>query len=255
VHTYLLTIAYDGTAYGGWQIQNNSVSIQATIQSALTTALRQPLTLIGASRTDAGVHAHAQRAHFQTAHPIDPHALRASLAGLLPLDIRVLEIDEVPHTFHARYDAAGKIYHYHCNLSPVADPFTPHALHLRTPLDLALIRQAIPYFIGTHCFTSFTNVGGAALTHIRTIKRLDLIEEGHLLRFEFEGDGFLYKMVRNIVGTLLEVGRGKLEPKAIGAIFSALDRKRAPAAAPAHALFLIEVHYPLEALKMECASR
>lgn len=244
---YKLTIAYDGTEYSGWQIQPNGLSIQTLIENALSTILRTPTKVVGSGRTDAGVHAWGQTAHFITSSPFDSQKLLLSLNGLLPLDIRILEIVEVPSTFHARYSATSKIYHYRLHLDPIPDPFKRrYAYHVPHPVSLFLLKSAASLFIGTHDFTSFANEarrGSAAKDPIRSLYRLDLIEEAGGVRLEFEGDGFLYKMVRNITGTLLDVCAGKISLEQIPAILAAKDRKKAGRAAPPHGLSLMEVHY------------
>ncbi len=243
---YKLLISYDGTRYSGWQIQPNSISIQALIEGALKTALRQEIPVISSGRTDAGVHARGQVAHFE-APPADIALLYRSLNGILPEDIRILRIENVPDAFHARYSALSKEYHYHIHLDWALDPFKRlYAYHHPYPLDLTLMEKAASSFLGTHDFTSFANEaskGSAAKNPIRTITRLQLIQESGGFRLEFEGDGFLYKMVRNITGTLLDVGRKKIAPEEIPALFEKKDRRQISSAAPPHGLFLIKVNY------------
>lgn len=247
---YKLTIAYDGTHYHGWQIQPNGTSIQEKIQDALKTALRNEVQVIGSGRTDAGVHALGQVAHFKYDSEIDIYRLLASLNGLLPLDIRIKKIESVPLDFHAQYSALGKIYHYHLHLEQILNPFFRlYSLHVRERINLDLLKKASEHFLGTHDFTSFANEahsGCAANDPIRTLKRLDIIPENGGIRLEFEADGFLYKMVRNIVGTLLEIASGKRSIEEIPFIFEAKDRRKAGKAAAPHGLFLVEVHYPKE---------
>lgn len=242
---YKLTIAYDGTNYSGWQVQENGQSIQSFIQKALQTALRHSLDLSGSGRTDAGVHAQGQMAHFDTDVPFDPHRLRLSLNALLPIDIRILLIEAVPHTFHARYSALSKVYHYHLHLDPISDPFTKlYRAQIYGHFDLEKVKMAIPHFVGTHDFTSFANTKEATqIDTVRTIFRIDIVEQKGGLRLEFEGDGFLYKMVRNITGTLIDVGAGRIDPADIPRILSARDRRQAGSAAPASGLFLHQVKY------------
>src|SRR5205814_82447 len=167
--------------------------------------LRAPTDLTGSGRTDAGVHAKAQVAHFSCSSKIDIQRLMGSLNGLLPRDIRIMQIQMVADDFHARYSATGKIYHYHIQLDRNLSPFNRHySVYVTHPIDLHLLKQAAALFIGTHDFSSFANQahsGSAARGAVRTLKRLDVIEEPGGLRLEFEGNGFLYKMVRNIVGT------------------------------------------------------
>lgn len=242
-----LTIAYDGTQYGGWQVQPNAVSIQELIEKALSIFLREPITVVGSGRTDAGVHAEGQTAHFTTASPIDFKRLLLSSNALLPHDIRILDAVEAPSDFHARFDAAGKIYHYRLHLAPSNDPFKRlYSYHIPYALDLDSLRKAAKRFIGTHDFTSFANEadrGCAGKNPVRALHRLDVVDEEGGVRLEFEGEGFLYKMVRNIVGALLDVARGKLSEEEIPAIFASRDRRAAPMAAPAHGLCLIKVLY------------
>lgn len=245
---YKMALAYDGTHYGGWQIQPNSPTIQQILQEKIALVLRSPVTVIGSGRTDAGVHATGQIAHFFHDKDIDLHRFFASINGLLPPDIRLKKVESAPTDFHAQHSAVAKTYHYYLRLNSVWDPFTRlYRLHVREKLDLSLLTEAAALFVGTHDFTSFTNEvhkGSAAHDPVRTLYRLDLvpIEEG--LRLEFEGDGFLYKMVRNIVGTLLEIACGKRRIDEVPLIFEAKDRRRAGKAAAAHGLFLIDVKYP-----------
>lgn len=245
---YLLTIAYDGTDYGGWQVQRNAPSIQSTIENSLRTILQDPITIAGSGRTDTGVHALGQTAHFSTFKPFSPAKVISSLNRLLPPAIRILTLTPVPSEFHARYSATGKIYHYHLFLEPIRNPFkhrfTYQPYH---PVDLVQLRRAASQFIGTHDFTSFAHeahTGSAAHDPIRTLHRLDIIEEEGGVRLEFEGDGFLYKMVRNITGTLLDICAGKIEENQINAIFQGKNRQLAGKTAPPQGLFLVKVLYP-----------
>lgn len=245
-HKYKIVLAYDGTNFCGWQVQKNGISIQSLLQKALSTALRAPTPITGSGRTDAGVHAKGQVAHFTSSEPIDADRLLASLNGLLPEDIRILSIEEVPLTFHARYSAKSKIYHYTFDLDRTINPFTRLYTTRQSSLNLELMKNACQHFIGTHDFTSFANEGdrgSASRCAVRTLTRLDLFQTPNGIRLEFEGDGFLYKMVRNIVGTLLEVAKQKLSPDSIQTLLAAKDRKKAPAAAPPQGLCLVEVRY------------
>ncbi len=247
MNKYKLTLAYDGTLYGGWQVQSNAISIQSLVEKALSTALRTPTSVTASGRTDAGVHARGQIAHFTAHHPLDLFRLLHSLNGLLPPDIRAVHLEEAPLEFHARYSALSKEYHYHLHLDPVMDPFKRlYSTHIHTPLNLTLIQEASQLLLGTHDFTTFANeasAGSAAKNPIRTLSRLDLLQEPGGIRLEFEGNGFLYKMVRNITGTLLDIGRGKLTAQAIPSLLEAKNRKIAPAAAPPQGLFLVKVNY------------
>jgi tRNA pseudouridine38-40 synthase len=248
-YKYQLTVAYDGTNYGGWQAQPNAVSIQSLIEQSLRTILRIPISVIGSGRTDAGVHALGQSAHFSTHSAIDTKKTLASLNHLLPAEIRILAIAPAPLDFHARYNAISKIYHYRLHLEKVPDPFKRHyAYHVPHSVDLDLLKEAASLLIGTHDFRSFANEanrGSAAKDAIRTLRRLDVIPEPGGVRLEFEGDGFLYKMVRNIVGTLLDVCSGKIAKDRIPVILAAKDRRVAGRTAPPHGLYLVEVNYQL----------
>jgi len=244
---YKLTIAYDGTRYSGWQVQPNGVSIQSIIESALSTILKENSRIVGSGRTDAGVHALGQVAHFFCGAPFDQKKLLLSLNGLLPIDIRAIDVQPVAGNFHARYSAKAKTYRYHLQFKEKQNPFKRlYSYHLPYPIDLQQLRRGAKLMLGTHDFTSFANQahrGSASHDAVRTLKRLDLFEEEDGIYLELEGDGFLYKMVRNIVGTLLDCARGKIEPDQIPLIFEKKDRKAAAACAPAHGLFLVKVSY------------
>lgn len=238
--TYRLTITYDGTNYVGWQIQPDGPSIQGTIEHVLTTLLKTPTRLIGSGRTDSGVHAEGQVAHFKADQALNMRAIN----GMLPYDIRVLKLEHVPDTFHAQYSAKRKTYHYNLWLEQAVSPFVrPYRHHVPYQVDLELLNTAAQKFVGTHDFATFANVGSSVTTTVRTIHRIDIVEQEGGVRLEFEGGGFLYKMVRNIVGTLLEVATGKRPLEEIDALFAAKDRRAAGIAAPARGLFLMEVCY------------
>ncbi|WP_068468946.1 tRNA pseudouridine(38-40) synthase TruA [Candidatus Protochlamydia phocaeensis] len=249
MHTYKLTIAYDGTHYSGWQIQPNAPSIQQHLQETLCTLLREEKVVVtGSGRTDAGVHAIAQIAHFKSEKRLDLNRLQFALNGMLPHDIRIKQAEMAALHFHAQYSAIGKEYHYFLHLDRVMDPFRRlYCWHVHSKIDSDLLKEAAARFVGTHDFTSFANeahTGTAAHDPVRTLYRLDIkpVEGG--LRMEFEGNGFLYKMVRNIVGTLEEVASHKRPLEDIEAIFAAKDRRKAGKAAPPQGLFLARVDYP-----------
>ncbi len=242
-----MTIAYDGTNYNGWQVQPNGCGIQELLEKALGTILRSRITVHGAGRTDAGVHALGQTAHFATDPAINLNKTLYSLNGILPKDIRVTSIEPKPEDFHARFSAKGKIYHYFLTPNAVVTPFLRlYRCHVKHPVDLNLLREAAKLFIGTHDFSAFANeqeCGSAKRNPIRTIYRLEVMEEPTLLRLEFEGSGFLYKMVRNITGSLLAAAGGKMTLKELALAFKSRDRKNTAAAAPACGLFLVKVLY------------
>lgn len=245
---YRLHLMYDGTCYSGWQIQPNALSIQHLVQEAIRTILREEVTLIGAGRTDAGVHALEQVAHFRSHRTIDCAPLLRALNGLLPQDIRLTAIRQAPDTFHAQRMAIGKEYHYHLTLLPYQPPFIRRYAYLvRGRIDLEAVRAAAPLFCGSHDFSAFTNSsheGACAKNPVRHLRRLDVMTTETGVRLEFEANGFLYKMVRNMVGMLLAVGLGKRSVEEIPDLFAQRDRRRAPAAAPPHGLFLVTVCYP-----------
>jgi len=246
---YKLTIAYEGTHYSGWQFQSNAISIQQLIQEALAKLLKkEKVTIVGSGRTDAGVHAKAQIAHFYHEGNIDLNMMLMSLNGILPKDIRIRQVEVAPERFHARYSAIGKEYHYHIHLGRIMDPFRRfHYAHIYQNLDVQLLKLAAQQFIGTHDFTSFANEahkGASATNPVRTLYRLDVIEEQEGLRLEFEGNGFLYKMVRNIVGMLIDVATGRKPLENIQEVFKAKDRQQSSKAAAAQGLFLVRVKYP-----------
>lgn len=246
---YKLVLAYDGTAYSGWQIQPNALSIQELVEKAIELIIRNPVRVIASGRTDAGVHARGQVAHFTSPEEIDLRRFFVSMNGLLPRDIRIKEISPVPDHFHAQYSVLKKTYHYHLCLDRFQNPFKRlYSLHVRESLDLIKMEQAAKLFVGTHDYTSFANENhcGRPKSNVRTIHRLDLIPEEGGIRLEFEGNGFLYKMVRNISGTLIEAARGKKDLEDILALFAAKDRKKTGKAAAAHALFLDHVVFPNE---------
>ncbi len=246
---YKLTIAYDGTRYSGWQIQPNAPTIQQHLQEALANLLKgQQVAVIGSGRTDAGVHALNQIAHFKTEHEITPNRLLLALNGLLPRDIRIKKVEMAPLHFHSQHSAIGKEYHYHLYLERVMDPFRRlYSWHVLRKLDLALLKEAAILFVGTHDFTSFANephAGAVSKNPVRTLYRLDVYPGEGDMCLEFEGNGFLYKMVRNIVGTLVDVASHRLSLAEVLSIFEAKDRRRASRAAPPHGLFLVKVAYP-----------
>ncbi len=241
---YKMTLSYDGKKYAGWQIQPHSISIQETIQKALSSLLKEPINITSAGRTDSGVHAIEQTAHFIYIKELDEKQLLYKLNCILPKDIRIKDISPISDDFHARFSATHKIYHYFLSLKNSKNPFTrDYSFYLKKEIDVALLKKAALLFIGKNDFTSFANVGSSKSSPIKHLKRLDVIETEDGIRLEFEGDGFLYKMVRNIVGTLLDVAMKKITLDSIPKIFNAKDRRKASKTAPSHALFLVKVFY------------
>lgn len=247
-----LVIEYDGTAYHGWQSQANAKAVQDILEDALGKLDGRPVSLTGAGRTDAGVHALGQVANFRTSSAIPPDRYSHALNGMLPGDIVVKSSDEVPPEFHARFGAKGKIYRYLIyNAKQPSALMRTMALHIPLLLDADAMRAAALHFVGRHDFTSFRASGGSTGTGIRTIARAELSVSGsipmmskdRLICFEIEGDGFLYNMVRIITGTLVDVGRGVLTPDEIPPIMEGRDREAAGDTAPAHGLYLVKVLY------------
>ena len=241
---YRVTLAYDGTAYRGWQAQPAAPTIQATIESALARLAKEPVRVVGAGRTDAGVHAHGQVAHFVLPHPIPPDALARGLNALLPFDVRCLDAATAPDDFHARKSARSKTYRYFLDRAPVPTPFRVRfTLHHPYPLDRDAIENAASAFIGRKDFAAFSASASEARTTVRHVTVSRFLDEGGELVYEVAADGFLHHMVRNIVGTLLEVGRGKLSAGDVARILASRERGRAGPTAPARGLHLMRVEY------------
>lgn len=241
---YKLLLAYDGTAYSGWQVQPGADTIQARLSEALTRMAKREVTATAAGRTDAGVHALAQVVHFDLEHEVPPEGLVKGLNSMLPLDIRVRAATEVESSFHARYSARSKIYRYHLDRSDVSLPFRNRfAHHYPHALDRAAIEEAAALFVGEHDFAGFRAASCNAKTTVRNVLAASFFDQGCELVFEIRADGFLQHMVRNIVGTLLEVGRGKRAPSNVAELLERGDRRLAGPTAPPKGLHLIEVFY------------
>jgi len=239
-----LTIAYQGTAYSGWQVQKNAVSIESKLMEAIQAVIGEDVKVYGSGRTDAGVHAEGQIANFKTDATIPPERFCYALNSQLPEDIRVLKSEAVPLTFHSRYCAKGKIYQY--NLLPqVIDHPLYHAYswQVRYALDLERMRKGAKYFLGNHDFAGFMSTGSSVKDTIRTIESLDFVEKGPLWVMTIKGNGFLYNMVRIIAGTLVEVGYGKIEPEQLTEIINSKNREKTGITAPARGLILKQVLY------------
>lgn len=274
-----LTLAYDGTAYHGFQVQPNGVTVQAVTEEALGRLLREKVRLRAAGRTDAGVHAREQVVDFADSGDRPLETVVRGGNALLPPDVRILSAEEVPPGFDARRHALGKEYRYGLLNRPVASPFlSRYAWHIEKRLNLDAMREALAHVVGEHDFSAFRGQGCTAETTVRTVRRADLVSpagrEGEpelpgadappgpdrtergggrtgasaadpSLHFVVvSGDGFLKHMVRNLVGTLVEVGRGKIPPGGMRDILEGRDRTRAGPTAPALGLFLWRVFYP-----------
>lgn len=239
-----LTIEYDGTNYCGWQIQPNGESIQAVLERAVSTFVGTPTRITGSGRTDAGVHALGQVVNFFSDKELEPHQIRRGLNALTPLDITIKEVDIVPNSFDARRDGRSRTYEYQLLNRPTASPFyLNRAWHLHGLLDVNAMREAIPCLIGEHDFSSFRAAGCDAAHPIRKVYRNCLEQRGELIVYTIEATAFLRHMVRNIVGTLIEVGHGLRTPRAFAELLEARDRTKAGQTAPACGLFLVEVRY------------
>ena len=245
--TVKLTLAYDGTGYHGFQKQSGSglPTVQETLECSLAALSGEVIKVVGAGRTDAGVHARGQVVSFTTGGwtiPVD--RIAPALNGIMPADLAALESREVPDGFHARYSASAKIYSYTVYNRPVRSPLMRlYSLHVREPLEITAMRRAAGHLIGQHDFSSFQASGRPVKSAVRLLSRADIELEPPLVRLVFRADGFLYHMVRIMVGTLLEVGLGRLAPDAVRDILAARDRRRAGPTAPPHGLCLEEVEY------------
>ena len=244
MRTIKLTLAYDGTDFVGWQRQENGESIQGLIESALSDIDGAPVTLHGAGRTDAGVHALAQAASARIASPIPDAQLTRALNAHLPAAIRVTRVETMPDDFHARFSAVSKSYEYRIWNGPVVPPFVRlYAWHILEPLDTAAMREATHAIVGEHDFASFRGAGGMNHSTVRTIRRAAWATEGEALTFHIGGTGFLRYMVRSLAGTLVEIGRGARPVDDMARLLTAPDRSAAGRTAPPHGLFLVQVDY------------
>ncbi len=241
----LLTICYDGRAFHGWQIQQNAYTVQEAFQTALTKIIGGDFDLKGCSRTDTGVHANMYCISLKTAHPIPAPRLKAALNRWLPLSVAVLDCSEADSDFHARYSCKSKEYIYKIWNSEVRNPFLEgYALHYRYALDEKLLNEAAQAYVGCHDFTSFCTQDNRETGDLtRNVKAFSVTREGDMVLMRVEADGFLYNMVRIMVGTLLRIQQGKIAPDAIPSIIEKKDRQFAGPTAPACGLYLNRVNY------------
>ncbi|ETI69230.1 tRNA pseudouridine(38-40) synthase TruA [Neobacillus vireti] len=242
---YKCVISYDGSGFSGYQVQPNKRTVQSELEAMLAKMHKgASIKVIGSGRTDAGVHAKGQVIHFDSPLPIPEQKWEVALNSMLPEDISVLSVKKVDPSFHARFDAVGKEYRYVLHLSPIRDPFQRnYASRYPYPLHLDAIREASKFFLGTHDFTSFCSAKTEVEDKIRTIETIDFINVGDLLTIRFVGNGFLYNMVRILVGTLLAVGSGDFSPEDIPVIIEKKDRRFAGKTAPPQGLYLWKVFY------------
>ncbi|EST51602.1 tRNA pseudouridine synthase A [Brevibacillus panacihumi W25] len=237
-------VAYDGTDYSGFQVQPDQITIQGEIEAALERVTGEKIQIFGSGRTDAGVHARGQVIHFDTASHIPLDKWRFVLNNQLPDAIVIRSVEEAEASFHARFDVRVKEYRYCIDNDPVADVFRHrYADHIRYPLDVEAMQQAASHLVGEHDFTSFCSAKTFVEDKVRTVYHLSVDRRGHEVWVTCRGNGFLYNMVRIIVGTLVEVGQGKRDPQEVKEILAACDRERAGKTAPAKGLTMWEVFY------------
>ncbi|HET6568029.1 MAG TPA: tRNA pseudouridine(38-40) synthase TruA [Rhodothermales bacterium] len=242
--TYRLLIEYEGTSFHGWQIQPGHATIQEALEDALAVVLRERVDVVGSGRTDAGVHARGQVAHFSTERPVDTYRLLRSLNGLLPGQIAILAVDAAPEGFHARYSARARRYHYHVSTAPRALDRYYRCLLLPEP-DFTRMNEAAAALLGTHDFDAFCRARSETTNRVCTVTRAAWVAEERPgdWRFEIVADRFLHGMVRAVVGTLVQIGQSKRPVDDVARIFASADRREAGPAAPPHGLVLEHVSY------------
>jgi tRNA pseudouridine38-40 synthase len=249
-----LLLEYDGTHYHGWQTQARSgkATIQETLHRALAGLTRESIILFASGRTDSGVHAIGQVANFHTNSTIPANAWAPALNHLLPPDIRVLASDEAPLEFHARHSASGKIYRYRIlNRRAQTALDRNYCWHVALPLSVQRMRKAASALLGRHDFSAFRSAGCSAASPVRTVRSLSIKKRGELLEIWIEADALLQYMARNITGTLVDVGLGKLSPADVKRILASKDRAQAGRTAPARGLYLVSVEYDSKRRKKE----
>ncbi len=240
-----LTVAYDGTDYCGWQIQPNGITVEEVLNRNLSELTGEEITVTGASRTDSGVHAQGNVAVFDSDTTIPPERIAYAVNRKLPEDIVVIRSEEVPGDWHPRYQETEKTYEYHILNREMPDPVRRRDTYFVSyPLDLEAMRRAAVYLKGEHDFRSFCNVHTDVQDTVRTIYDLDIIRSGDLVTVRIRGNGFLYNMVRIIVGTLVRVGRGFYSPGQVKEILEAKERTSAGVTAPPQGLVLVKIDYP-----------
>ena len=241
-----LTVAYDGTNYYGWQKQPDAITVEEVVNRELTRLLQEPIEVIGASRTDSGVHALGNVAVFDTDSRIPPEKISYALNARLPKDIVIQDSKEVPPDFHPRRTDCVKTYEYRIlNTRFPVPTMRLYAHYVYKPLDVEKMQAAAAFLVGEHDFASFCSAGSQVKETVRTIYRLDLNREGNMVSFQVEGNGFLYNMVRIIAGTLIEVGIGSYPPERVREMLEAKDRIRCGPKAPACGLTLVGIRYPV----------
>ncbi len=240
-----LIVEYDGTAYSGWQKQLEASTVQGTLEDRLLKICGHPVDLLVAGRTDSGVHGLGQTANFHTSSQLSVEKIQTVLNQLLPHDIRIVKADAVPDNFHATYHAKSKLYRYiirNSNDYTVFDRQTYH--HVRPALNVAAMRKAVPFLLGTHDFTAFRGALGKRANPKRTLIKIQIRKQGSNIIVDYHGVSFLHQMIRILTGTLLYVGLGKFKPEEMKTILKSKDRKKAGPTLPPNGLFLVKVFYP-----------
>lgn len=239
-----VTMAFRGTNYHGYQRQNNALTVQEVVEDAVSKILNTKTTIYGCSRTDTGVHAEKFCFSFKTENQIPIRNFIRGINGYLPKDISVLDCEEMPEDFHARFSCVGKTYLYRIHNGESKDPFsTDMALHYRRPIDIELMKKAAEFFVGTHDFGSFCADCSKKLDTIRTIYQFQIEINENDIKILVKGNGFLYNMVRILVGTLLDINEGRIKLSDLESIMNARDRRLAGRTALPHGLYLHEVYY------------
>ena len=241
---YLITIAYDGTDYHGWQVQPNGITVQQAVQDGIEKILGKRENIIGCSRTDAGVHANNFCFNMRTEKELNPFRFTGAMNAVLPDDIAVKSCAEVLLEFHARYDCAGKEYIYKIWNSPQRNPFCEgRYLHYKKEIDTEMLNEQARYFCGKHDFSAFCASKSTVEDTVRTVEYCDITRNDEEVVFRIKADGFLYNMVRIIVGTLLEVGSGRRSVDSVSEALSSRNREKAGFTAPPQGLFLWDEKY------------
>ena len=240
----LLEISYDGSRYHGWQVQKNAVTVQEVFQNAVEKLFGERLDIKGCSRTDSGVHANSYFVSFKTDKNIETDKVVMALNTYLPKDIAVRSCREVGEDFHPRYSAVSKEYVYKLYNGKIRDPFLNHyAFHYRYPIDAEYLNTEAKAFLGTHDYRGFCSSRSDVEDTVRTVKNFEVFREGDIVYFKVEADGFLYNMVRIMVGTLLFVSEGKIKRGELASVIESMDRSRAGKTAPPQGLYLNKVNY------------
>jgi tRNA pseudouridine38-40 synthase len=245
VYRIALGLEYDGSAYNGWQVQPHAPSIQGALAAAASAVANEPVTIFGAGRTDTGVHATMQVAHFDTRAERDTESWRRGINSHLPDDINVHWVRPVPETFSARFSALSRAYRYLIvNRATGVALDRQRAWWVRAPLDVSRMQQAAAHLLGEHDFNAFRAVSCQAPSSVRSLTDIRLTRYGACIAFDVRGNAFLHHMIRNIMGTLVKVGKGEAEPGWVAELLKLRDRRLSGMTAPAHGLYFVDVVYP-----------